>query len=496
MNVNMERRTNLRISILIFACCATFSGAVNLVANHRLGHLQPDLHNFGKGSPLVNQYRNISNLLIKVALSTTNTTKIEYLCDTFGPRYCGTPNLENAIDWILETMISEGLENVHPEPVVNITNWIRGTEYATLTSPRPHNIALLGLGNSVGTPADGITADVLVVSSFADLTANAAKAKGKIVVFNVPFTTYSETVAYRFAGADAASKVGGVAALIRSVTPYSLYTPHTGEMGYGGTVPPVPTAAITVEDAEMFARMQGRGQHLTIKLYMEAKTGPMVASRNVIAEVVGREAPQEVLVFGGHVDSWDVGQGAMDDGGGLFTAWEMVRIISQLVSDGLIPRPRRTIRAVFWVNEENGARGATTYLQDHVAELPNHVLAVESDSGNFNPIGFGFTGAANATAIVRDLSHLLEPIGVNGIFNGSGADTDNGPLVAAGVPGMSLISAGFSNWQTDNYYYFNYHHSNADSITSLDYDGLRLSVAAEAVYAYVIADMEDRLPTI
>jgi len=182
----------------------------------------------------------------------------------------------------------------------------------------------------------------------------------------------------------------------------------------------------------------------------------------------------------------------MDDGGGIFTAWESLTLINQLVLNNIIPRPRRTLRVIGWVNEEMGARGAQAYVQAHQSELPNHILAVESDSGNFAPIGFGFSGSAAALAIMQNISELLEPIGASNIYPGEGADTDNGYLVAQGVPGASFESTGFGG-PDDDAFYFNYHHTNADTITSLNRDGLRLSVAAMSIVVYVVADLEHSL---
>lgn len=219
---------------------------------------------------------------------------------------------------------------------------------------------MLGLGGSIATPRDGITADVLVVNSFDDLKARAAEARGKIVLYDVPFTTYGATVQYRSLGAIEAARAGAVASLVRSVTPYSQATPHTGGMRYDSTVTRIPHAAITVEDARMLHRMQDRGEPIVVKLVMSAETLPDVPSRNAVAELTGSEKPEEVVVLGGHIDSWDVGQGAMDDGGGSVVAWEAVRLMRKL---GL--KPRRTVRVVLWTNEENGLRGGIGYRDAH-----------------------------------------------------------------------------------------------------------------------------------
>jgi len=280
-----------------------------------------------------------------------------------------------------------------------------------------------------------------------------------------------------------------VAALVRTIGPYSLYTPHTGAMDYEDGVPQIPSACITMEDAEMLGRMYARNQNILLKLEMGATLGPDVTSYNILAEVVGRETPAEVVVLGGHSDSWDVGQGAIDDGGGLYSAWESLRIIHDLVESGKLARPRRTIRVVLWVDEEVSQRGAMTYAQDHAAELPNHIIAMESDSGNFNPIGFGFTCVPAAKTIMEQIGTLIAPIGAGNITDGGG-DTDNGFL--NGVPLGSLHSSGFED--SSDPIYFWYHHSNADMLTHINKQGLINSVSAYAVMSYVLADMEQRLP--
>jgi carboxypeptidase Q len=351
-----------------------------------------------------------------------------------------------------------------------------------MTAPHRKRMQLLGLGGSVGTPAAGITARVLVVSSFDDLRARAAEARGKIVVYDVPFTNYGQTVRYRGAGASEAARHGAVAALVRSVTPHSLYTPHTGGMRYDTTVSRrrIPTAAITVEDAMMLRRMQDRGQQPRLTLRMEARTLPDAPSRNVVAELRGSERPDEVVVLGGHIDSWDVGQGAMDDAGGVVAAWEAVRLMKQL---GL--RPRRTVRVVGWTNEENGLAGGNAYRDAHRAMLDKHVLAIESDAGVFKPQGFGFTGSDSARAIVTRVAQLLERIGA-GTIAPQGGGADIGPIMALGVPGMGL--------NVDGSKYFWYHHTNADTMDKLDRHEFNLCVATMAVMAYVIADLPETLP--
>ena len=257
----------------------------------------------------------------------------------------------------------------------------------------------------MATPSDGITAEVLVVDDFEELERRAGEAKGKIVLFNAPFINYGKTVRYRRDGASAAAEAGAVASLIRSVGPYSMNTPHTGGMGYKEGLPKIPHAAITVEDAMMLGRLADRGEPIILSLYMEAHFEDDVPSRNIVGELRGSEKPEEVVVLGGHIDSWDVGQGAMDDAGGCVAAWQAVKLMKDL---GL--RPRRTVRVVMWTNEENGLRGGKAYRDAHQDELKNHVLAMESDSGVFKPSGFGFTGSDHARRIIKQIASLLAPI--------------------------------------------------------------------------------------
>lgn len=430
--------------------------------------------------PITEAYQDEAKRIIDVALANEAAwDRLAYLVDTFGPRFSGTPALEDAIDWMLSEMESDGLENVHGEQVM-VPRWVRGEEALTLLAPREDELALLGLGGSVATPPDGITADVLVVGSLDELEQQSSAARGKIVLFNVPFTTYGNTVRYRSNGASWAAQHGAVASLVRSIGPASMYTPHTGNMQYADGVPRIPHAAITLEDAEMMQRMQDRGQRVRVRLEMHAETRPDVPSRNVIAELVGSERPDEIVVIGGHIDSWDVGQGAMDDAGGCVAAWEAVRLLKEL---GL--QPKRTIRVVLWTNEENGLRGATAYRDQHMDELDDHVLAIESDAGVFKPEGFGFGGTDEAYAVMQEIGALLNGIEAGEIRKGGGG-ADIGPIMREGVPGMGL--------NVDGSEYFWYHHTEADMLDKLDPHELNLSIAAMAVAAYVAADMPSRLP--
>jgi carboxypeptidase Q len=424
-------------------------------------------------------YRDVANRIMQTATADSAAyDRLGRLVDGFGNRLSGTANLERAIDWILAEMKKDGLANAHTEPV-KVPHWVRGKESVELISPRRAPLPMLGLGGSIGTPKGGITAPVLVVSSFDELEKRTADAKGKIVLFDAPFTDYSVTGLYRRTGAIAAAKAGAVACLIRAVGPYGIRTPHTGGMRYDSTVTKIPAASLSMEDAMMLHRMQDRGEKVVVNLTMEARMLPDADSRNVMAEIVGSEKPDEVVVMGGHIDSWDVGQGAMDDGGGVVAAWEAVRLLQRL---GL--KPRRTIRVVAWTNEENGTRGGLAYREARGPDVDKHILAIESDGGVFSPTGFDFVGPAQTLAVVREIGKLLAPIKADSVVEGGG-EADIGPLMEKGVPGMGL--------RVEDSRYFWYHHTQGDTLDKLDPAEVARCVAAMAVMAYVAADLPERL---
>jgi carboxypeptidase Q len=426
-------------------------------------------------------YRAAADRLIDAATRDSAAwNRIAELTDTFGHRMSGSVALERAIDWTLSRMRADGLENVRGEPVM-VRHWVRGAESAELITPRRKRLAMLGLGGSVGTPPAGITAPVVVVTSFEDLEKRGAAVKGKIVLFDVPFTEYDAVRLYRYRGASAAAKHGAVAMLLRSVASFSINSPHTGSTRYDSTVAArIPAAAIAVEDAMLLHRMQDRGQSLTVKLVMGARNLPNAPSRNVVAELRGREKPDEVVVIGGHIDSWDVGQGAMDDAGGVVAAWEAVRLMKAL---GL--RPRRTIRVVGWTNEENGVDGGKAYRATHAAQVDKHVFALESDNGVFRPYGIAAVGTDSALAMLRRIAPLLSRIGADSVTRGEG-EADIAPLLESGVPGAGLY--------VDATRYFWYHHTDGDTPDKLDPRDVARCVAVFAVYAYVLAEMPEVLP--
>ncbi|MGB0651374.1 MAG: M28 family metallopeptidase [Rhodothermales bacterium] len=468
-----------RLLVIVVLSLCTLSGLVSSPAQARQAtsetHAVPDSHE----SWLAPHARTAQALIDAAMADSAAWDRLAFLTDTFGPRLSGSRNLELAIDWILEEMGRDGLDNVRGEPVM-VPHWVRGDEKLILLEPHERELLILGIGGSIGTGPGGVSGDVLVVNSFDDLAARTDEARGKIVLWNVPFRSYGLTVSYRSAGAVRAAEAGAIASLVRSVGPFSMYTPHTGTSSYDENVPRIPHAAVTVEDAMMMQRMQDRGQTIRVRLEMDAQWLPDAESHNVVAELVGSEYPDEVIVMGGHIDSWDVGTGAMDDAGGCVAAWEALRLMKVL---GL--QPKRTIRVVMWTNEENGLRGANAYRDEHFDELDNHILAMESDAGVFKPVGFGFSGSDAAFDLLTQIGKLLEPIEADLVTRGGGG-ADIGPIMREGVPGMGL--------RVDGSRYFWYHHTNADYVDKLDPDHVARSVATMAVYAWVVADMDQRLP--
>jgi carboxypeptidase Q len=425
-------------------------------------------------------YRDPASRLVGAALADTAAwTRLADLTDTFGHRLAGSKALEDAIAWAVGQMSRDGLENVRAEKVM-VPHWVRGFESAELVSPVRHPLVMLGLGNSVGTPAGGIEAEAVVVRNFDELDARGAGLKGKIVVYNVPWNGYGETVRYRSTGASRAAAHGAIGMLLRSVGQPGLRTPHTGSLAYAPDQPQIPAAAIANEDADRLQRLQDRGQTLVVRLVMEAKMLPDAESANVIGEIAGREHPEEVVVLGCHFDSWDVGTGATDDGGGCVASWEAVRLMKKL---GL--RPRRTVRAVLFTNEENGLRGGLGYRDQHKADLANHVLMIETDGGVFRPLGFGFSGTDRARETVKAVASLLSGIGATRV-GAAGGGADIGPSVQAGtVPSMSL--------DVDGSLYFTIHHTQADTVDKIEPTDIARCVAALAVMGYVVADLPTRL---
>lgn len=408
--------------------------------------------------------------------------RLAQMSDLYGHRLSGSKALEDAIAWTLEIMTDDGHQNVRKEAVM-VPHWVRGKESLAIASPMRRPLTMLGLGMSVGTRGT-LTREVIVVDhvdAIAELPEGAAK--GKIVLINQvmpPYdphtgnTHYGPTVQARTRGASEAAKKGADAVLVRSVTAVSLDNPHTGTLSYEEGVRKIPAAAVTIEGAELLARQAARGP-VKVSLKMGAKQLPDAPSGNAIAEIVGREKPDEVVVIGGHIDSWDVGDGASDDGAGCMAAMEAATLIRE---SGL--QPRRTIRVVLFTNEENGLRGGLGYFDAHGKEP--HLGAIESDSGMGRPTGFSLAGDdAEALAALKVFEPLFGALGDLSITKGWGG-ADISPLTRAGVLSMAL--------RPDASHYFDLHHSPADTIDKIDPAHLEQNAAAMALMAYILAERE------
>ena len=435
----------------------------------------------------IEPYRAATGRIIAEATSNTAAwTRLAELTDMFPARLSGSANLQRAIEWVADQMKRDGLENVRLEKVM-VPHWIRGDESAEIVEPFQGQLVIAALGGSVGTPADGVRAEAIVVKSYDDLEAHAAQVKGKIVVYNVvyrtdvdPLVAYREGTQYRGGGASRAAKLGAVGALVRSVGPTAHRTPHTGGMRYSNDAPQIPVAALSGEDADKLQRMQDRGIHAVVRMKLDARTLPDAESANVVAELRGRERPDEVVLIGGHIDSWDLASGAMDDGGGVVATWEAVRVLKRL---NLVPR--RTIRVVAFTNEENGTRGGQAYRDKYADQLAKHVLVLESDNGVLPLKGWGFSGSDKAREAIGQIAGLLRGLGGDRIsdhFDGS----DVSPAARAGnVPAISP--------EVDMTRYFLIHHTPADTVDKIDPAEMARCVAAIASMAYVVADMPQTL---
>jgi hypothetical protein len=410
------------------------------------------------------------------------------------------PSLDRAIQWSAATMKSDGLSNVRVIPV-KVPKWVRGAESAQLLTPENKPLHMLGLGMSVGTPKGGITADVVVVEDFDQLKKLGPDGvRGKIVLYNEKWVNYGATGQYRRAGPSIAAGMGAVAVLLRSVTPLAMQIPHTGTLDYDEAQPKIPSAALSVEDALMLGRFAAQRIPIRVHLEMEAHQESDADSADVMGEIPGREHPEEVVVLGGHIDSWDVGRGAQDDGSGIIASLQAVALIKKL---GL--QPRRTIRVVFWVNEENGGRGGEAYRAWVGDAIKNHVAAIEMDGGAEAPVGFGYgaggfgggrgrsgrgatstpnPAAENSMNLLKQVGKLLERIDA-GEITGGGGGSDIGPLTRDGVPGLGERSVGL--------HYFDWHHTETDTLDKVNPEDFRKSVAAMAVMSYILADMPEKL---
>ncbi|XP_049865281.1 carboxypeptidase Q-like isoform X2 [Pectinophora gossypiella] len=400
--------------------------------------------------------------------------------DKFGARPSGSDVLEQSIDYMIKLTRDEDINDIVTEEL-EVPEWIRGEEQITMLEPRKKNIQLLGLGKSVSTPEEGITAEVIVVSNFEELAATPDNVvKGKIVLFDPVFTTYSETVVHRSQGAARAAEKGAVASLVRSITPFSINSPHTGSQSYEENITKIPTAAITLEDSDLIRRMYNRGEKvvLNIKMFSELNNK---TSRNTLIDLKGRELPEKLVIVSGHIDSWDVGQGAMDDGGGMFISWAAPVILKRLNL-----RPKRTIRTIFWTAEELGLIGAKAYEEKHRNESHNINFIMESDEGTFAPLGLEVAGNQEARCIIAEILKLFESINASTLVEDDSPGSDIAVIINTGVPGASLYNA--------NEKYFWFHHTEGDTMNVEDPKELDLGAAFWTAVAYIIADLSIDIP--
>jgi carboxypeptidase Q len=403
---------------------------------------------------------------------------LQGLCDSVGARLAGSPGYEAAVAYAVRTATEAGFDRVWTEPFDGPC-WVRGAEHARVLAPVEFELPILGIGMTVGTPAEGIEAEVLAVTDFAELEQRAAEAEGRIVLFNPPWGGYGESVQYRTKGAVEAARHGAVAVLVRSVTNHSLATLHTGMMSYADDVAQIPAACVTVEDAGRLQRLSKAGATIRVRMLMDHETPPACTQANVIAELRGRERPDEIVLIGGHLDSWDVGTGAHDDGAGCAITLAAAQLLAKLEL-----RPRRTVRVVLFACEELGGHGGQAYASAHADEVSNHVAALESDSGSFAPRGFTVRSSDAVIARLGELAAPLSSIGAEAVSAGW-AGVDIHPIVELGVPGIGH--------RTHHDAYFHYHHSPADTFDKIDPEDLARNVAAVAALTWLIAEDETSL---
>jgi carboxypeptidase Q len=419
--------------------------------------------------------------------------QVAHLTENIGPRPSGSLQANAAAEYVANELRQLGME-VKLEPV-KVPHWVRGTETAELTeypgqAPQTkQKILLTALGGSVATPPDGLNAEVVVVNNFDELKAlGRQKVAGKIVLYNEIFDTqkaaaglafiaYGEAVRYRSAGAKAAAELGAAASLIRSVGSADFRLPHTGFSHPAG----IPAAAVTAEDADLVAHLAAEGK-VRMHLILTPQDLPDATGYNVIADVKGSEHPEEVVVVSGHLDSWDLGTGAIDDGAGVAVAMEAVHVLQKLRL-----RPRRTLRVIAWMDEENGGAGSQTYTRDYLSHFPNHIACIESDSGAAHPLGFDIKMAPSAAELLRPVMSVLQSFGATALQPTTyppGADI--AAMSEAGVPALGLLQDGRT--------YFHYHHTAADTLDKIVPAELRENAAAMAVMGYALATIKDRLP--
>jgi carboxypeptidase Q len=399
-----------------------------------------------------------------------------------GPRPAGSPGDRLAVAWAVRTLQGLGFSNVHTERVT-VPHWVRGREAGEITAPYRQRVALAALGGSAGTPAGGIEAPVLEVASLEALEKlAAAQVKGKIVFFNTSTqrtrdgSGYANAVPVRSRGASAAARLGAVAVVIRSIGTDSNRLPHTGALTYESGVPHIPAAALSNPDADLLAAEVGSGKPVRFRLELATRSLPPTASANVIGEIPGREKPEEIVLLGAHLDSWDLGTGAIDDGAGCAIVVEAARRVGELKT-----RPRRTLRVVLFANEEFGLSGAEAYAKAHAPELPRHVLALESDLGSGRVWRLESRVALESMGWIRELGRLVFPIGAGPGTNQGEGGADLQPLMRAGVPTLTLMQ--------DATVYFDFHHTANDTLDKANARDLDYNVAAWSAVAYAAAEL-------
>ncbi len=419
--------------------------------------------------------------------------QVAHLTENIGPRPVGSPQAQTAVEYVAAEMRKLGLD-VRLEPVEG-RHWIRGAEAAELVEypgqalGTTQKVVLTALGGNHPTPPQGITAEVVVANSFADLDRlGRENIAGKIVLFNVAFDkpkaadgfageAYDEAVAYRSLGAQKAVVLGAVASLIRSVGGADYRLPHTGN----SRAADIPAGAVTSEDADLIAHLSRQGK-VRMHLVLASQTAEEVTTYNVVADLKGSEHPEQIVIVSGHLDSWDLGTGAIDDGVGVAVAMETAKLVQQLHL-----HPARTLRVIAWMDEENLGRGHVDYARVHAAEIGNHVAALESDLGASHPMGFRAKITSEALTQLQPVQEVLGAFGANLIeLSGDSPEADIEPLAKQGVPAFGLLQ--------DGRIYFNYHHTAADTLDKGVPRELQENAAAMAVMGYALAAMPQPLP--
>ncbi len=406
---------------------------------------------------------------------------LQHLTDRIGPRLSGSAGAAAAVSWTRQHLEEMGLR-AWTEPV-RVPHWVRGEEVGEVVSPAAQRLVLTALGGSAATPPGGLTAEVVEVDSLEQLRALPdAAVKGRIVFFNHAMTAaadYGTLSPLRTRGPAEAGRRGAVAALVRSLSTLSARLPHTGATNFAETDTRIPAAAVSAEDAALLHRLRADGP-VRVHLTLSCRTFEDADSANVLAEIRGRERPDEVVLIGAHLDSWDLATGAIDDGAGVAMVMESLRLLKTL---GLTPR--RTVRGVLFMNEENGLRGGRAYAEAHAAELPRHVMAMESDSGAGRPAGVSALVGAGGLERVKALMPLVQGIGDAEVEEGGGG-ADLIALLPAGVPQLGL--------RHDSREYFHWHHTAADTLDKVDPGLLADGAATLAVLAYTVAELPEPLP--